>query len=53
MSRYKDHRGPKGRGYNEDHTPEYAADRHSPKSLRGHEYYSGDEQSGAPFSGRH
>src|SRR3954447_19780983 len=23
MSRYKDHRGPKGRGYNEDHTPEY------------------------------
>jgi cold shock protein len=23
MSRYKDHRGPKGRGYNEDHTPDY------------------------------
>jgi cold shock protein len=27
MSRYKDHRGPKRRGYDEDYTPDHAAER--------------------------
>ena len=27
MSCYKDHRGPKRRGYDEDHMPDHAADR--------------------------
>ena len=31
MSRYKDHRGPKRRGYDEDYTPDYHAAERQPE----------------------
>ena len=37
MSRYKEHRGPKSRGYDEDYTPDYQGAGRQP------EYFSGPE----------